>query len=86
MQSNKRKAYDMGFFPHDLAGWLTVLATLSAAMWFVIKMTFVKSMNDLNKNIIDLRDTLKSYDTRIDDHEKRIAVIEDWREHHDDNK
>ncbi|GEM_PF-3305624 len=76
----------MGFFPHDLAGWLTVLATLSAAMWFVIKMTFVKSMNDLNKNIIDLRDTLKSYDTRIDDHEKRIAVIEDWREHHDDNK
>ncbi|COI16677.1 MAG: hypothetical protein ACLUQY_03240 [Weissella confusa] len=70
--------------PHDLAGWLTVLATLSAAMWFVIKMTFVKSMNDLNKNIIDLRDTLKSYDTRIDDHEKRIAVIEDWREHHDD--
>lgn len=70
--------------PHDLEGWLTVLATLSAAMWFVIKMTFVKSMNDLNKNIIDLRDTLKSYDTRIDDHEKRIAVIEDWREHHDD--
>ena len=41
-------------------------------------------MNDLNKNIIELRDTLKSYDTRIDDHEKRIAVIEDWREHHDD--
>lgn len=76
----------MSFFPHDLAGWLTVLATLSAAMWFVVKMTFVKSMNDLNKNIIDLRDTLKSYDTRIDDHEKRIAVIEDWREHHDDNK
>lgn len=74
----------MGFFPHDLAGWLTVLATLSAAMWFVIKMTFVKSMNDLNKNIIELRNTLKSYDTRIDDHEKRIAVIEDWREHHDD--
>ncbi|WP_270324357.1 hypothetical protein [Weissella confusa] len=74
----------MNFFPHDLAGWLTVLGSLSGAMYFVIKMTFVKSMNDLNKNIIDLRDTLKSYDTRIDDHEKRIAVIEDWREHHDD--
>lgn len=74
----------MDFFPHDLAGWLTVLGSLSGAMYFVIKMTFVKSMNDLNKNIIDLRDTLKSYDTRIDDHEKRIAVIEDWREHHDD--
>ncbi|MBU5285055.1 hypothetical protein KQH86_02850 [Weissella confusa] len=74
----------MGFFPHDLAGWLTVLGSLSSAMYCVIKMTFVKSMNDLNKNIIELRDTLKSYDTRIDDHEKRIAVIEDWREHHDD--
>ena len=74
----------MGFFPHDFAGWLTVLGSLSSAMYCVIKMTFVKSMNDLNKNIIELRDTLKSYDTRIDDHEKRIAVIEDWREHHDD--
>lgn len=74
----------MGFFPHDLVGWLTVLATLSGAMWFVIKVTFVKSVNDLNKAITGLQDTLKSYDTRIDDHEKRIAVIEDWREHHDD--
>ncbi|MBJ7625063.1 hypothetical protein [Weissella confusa] len=74
----------MGFFPHDLAGWLTVLATLSAAMWFVIKMTFVKAINSLNKTIAGLQDTLKYYDTRIDDHEKRIAVIEDWREHHDD--
>lgn len=74
----------MNFFPHDLAGWLTVLGSLSAAMWFVIRVTFVKSMNDLNKNIIELRDTLKSYDTRIDNHETRIRLLEDWREHHDD--
>ena len=84
--SNKRKVYDMGFFPHDLAGWLTVLATLSAAMWFVIKMTFVKSIDSLNKTIAGLQDTLKSYDTRIDDHEKRISIIEDWREHNNDNE
>ncbi|WP_195226539.1 hypothetical protein [Weissella confusa] len=76
----------MGFFPHDLASWLTVLATLSAAMWFVIKMTFVKSINALNKSIDGLQETLKSYDRRIDDHETRIRVIEDWREHHDDNE
>ena len=84
--SNKRKAYDMGFFPHDLAGWLTVLATLSAAMWFVIRVTFVKAIDSLNKTIASLQDTLKVYDSRLDDHEKRISIIEDWREHHDDNE
>ena len=76
----------MGFFPHDLAGWLTVLASLSGAMWFVIKMTFVKSIDSLNKTIAGLQDTLKGYDSRIDDHETRISVLEDWREHHDDNE
>lgn len=86
MQSNKRKAYDMGFFPHDLAGWLTVLATLSGAMWFVIRVTFVKSIDSLNKAITGLQETLKNYDHRLDDHEKRISIIEDWREHHDDNE
>lgn len=84
--SNKRKAYDMGFFPHDLAGWLTVLATLSAAMWFVIRVTFVKAIDNLNKIIAGLQDTLKVYDSRLDDHEKRISIIEDWREHYDDNE
>jgi hypothetical protein len=74
----------MDFFPHDLAGWLAVLATLSAAMWFVIKMTFVKAIDSLNKTIVGLQDTLKGYDHRIDDHETRIRVIEDWREHQDD--
>ncbi|MBJ7627425.1 hypothetical protein [Weissella confusa] len=76
----------MGFFPHDLAGWLAVLATLSAAMWFVIKMTFVKAIDSLNETIAGLQDTLKGYDSRLDDHETRIRVIEDWREHHDDNE
>ena len=76
----------MGFFPHDLVGWLTVLATLSGAMWFVIQHTFVKSINSLNKTIAGLQDTLKGYDSRIDDHETRISVLEDWREHHDDNE
>lgn len=76
----------MGFFPHDLASWLTVLATLSAAMWFVIKMTFVKSINALNKSIDGLQETLKSYDSRIDDLDKRTSVLEDWREHHNDNE
>ena len=76
----------MGFFPHDLVGWLTVLATLSAAMWFVIKMTFVKAIDNLNETIAGLKDTLKGYDSRIDDHEKRISIIEDWREHQDDNE
>ena len=76
----------MNFFPHDLAGWLTVIATLSAAMWFVIKMTFVKAIDSLNETIAGLQDTLKGYDSRLDDHETRIRVIEDWREHHDDNE
>lgn len=74
----------MGFFPHDLAGWLTVVGSLSGAMWFVIKVTFVKSINALNKSIDGLQETLKSYDRRLDDHEKRLSIIEDWREHHDE--
>ncbi|MBJ7637578.1 hypothetical protein C6P27_02650 [Weissella confusa] len=76
----------MGFFPHDLASWLTVLATLSAAMWFVIKMTFVKSIDSLNKSIDGLQETLKFYDRRIDDLDKRTSVLEDWREHHNDDE
>jgi len=76
----------MEFFPHDLAGWLTVVATLAGAMWFVIQHTFVKSINSLNKTIAGLENTLKSYDRRIDDHETRIRLLEDWREHHDDNE
>ena len=76
----------MRFFPHDLAGWLTVVATLSGAMWFVIQNTFVKSMNDLNKAITGLQETLKNYDHRLDDHETRIRLLEDWRDHHDDNE
>lgn len=76
----------MNFFPHDLVGWLTVLATLSSAMYCVIKMTFVKSIDSLNKTIVGLQGTLKVYDSRLDDHEKRISIIEDWREHHDDNE
>ncbi|SJX67631.1 hypothetical protein FM131_01665 [Weissella confusa] len=55
-------------------------------MWFVIKMTFVKAIDNLNETIAGLKDTLKGYDSRIDDHEKRISIIEDWREHHDDNE
>lgn len=76
----------MNFFPHDIAGWLTVVGSLSGAMWFVIQNTFVKSMNDLNKAINGLQETLKIYDHRLDDHETRIRLLEDWREHHDDNE
>lgn len=76
----------MGFFPHDLAGWLTVVGSLAGAMWFVIKVTFVKSINALNKSIDGLQETLKSYDRRLDDLDKRTTVLEDWREHHDDNE
>ena len=76
----------MGFFPHDLAGWLTVIGSLSGAMWFVIQKTFVKSINALNKSIDGLQETLKSYDRRLDDLDKRTTVLEDWREHHDDNE
>lgn len=74
----------MGFFPHDLSGWLTVLGSLSGAMWFVIKMTFVKSIDSLNKSIDGLQETLKSYDRRLDDLDRRTTVLEDWREHHDE--
>ncbi len=74
----------MGFFPHDLAGWLTVVGSLSGAMWVVIQNTFVKSINALNKSIDGLQETLKGYDSRIDDHESRISVLEDWRQHHDE--
>ncbi|MBJ7644260.1 hypothetical protein HAU36_11745, partial [Weissella confusa] len=52
--------------PHDLAGWLTVVGSLSGAMWFVIQNTFVKSMNNLNKAITGLQETLKIYDRRIE--------------------
>ena len=30
------------FMPHDLIGWLTVLTSVSGAVWVVIKFTFVK--------------------------------------------
>lgn len=63
-----------------------MVATLAGAMWFVIQKTFVKSMNDLNKAITGLQETLQIYDRRIDDHETRIRLLEDWREHHDDNE
>ena len=76
----------MGFFPHDLAGWLTVVGSLSGAMWVVIQNTFVKSINALNKSIDGLQETLKSYDRRIDDLDKRTSVLEDWREHHNDDE
>ena len=61
-----------------------MVATLAGAMWFVIQHTFVKSINSLNKTIAGLQETLKSYDRRLDDHEKRLSIIEDWREHHDE--
>ena len=74
----------MSFFPHDLIGWLTVLGSITGAMWFIIQHTFVKSMDSLNDTIRELKDSLKGYDSRIDDHESRIRVIEDWRQHHDE--
>lgn len=74
----------MGFFPHDLVGWLPVIVAMSTAMWFVIKMTFVKSIDSLNKSIDGLQETLKSYDRRIDELDKRTSVLEDWRQHHDE--
>lgn len=74
----------MGFFPHDLVGWLTVIGSISGAMWFVIKYTFVKSMDSLNDTIRELKDSLKGYDSRIDDLDKRTSVLEDWRQHHDE--
>ena len=43
-------------------------------------------MNNLNKAITGLQETLQIYDHRIDDHETRIRLLEDWREHHDDNE
>ena len=76
----------MGFFPHDLVGWLTVIGSISGAMWFVIKYTFVKSMDSLNDTIRELKDSLKGYDRRLDDLDKRTTVLEDWRVHHDDNE
>lgn len=63
-----------------------MVGSLSAAIWFVIQNTFVKSMNNLNKAITGLQETLKIYDRRIEDHETRIRLLEDWREHHDDNE
>lgn len=73
----------MSFFPHDLIGWLTVLSTGGGAIWFIIKYTFVKSFDTLNDTINQLKDNLNSYDTRIDDHEARIRVLE-YQENHDD--
>ena len=74
------------FWPHDFATWVATGGVLLGGLWFVIKMTFVKSIDSLNETIAGLKDTLKGYDSRIDDHEKRISIIEDWREHHDDNE
>ena len=72
----------MRFFSHDLVGSLTVLATLSAAMWFVIKMTFVKSIDSLNETMKELKDTIGSFDQRIDNLDKRTLRLEDWREYY----
>ena len=39
------------FMPHDLIGWLTVLTSVSGAVWVAIKFTFVKSFDQLNDTI-----------------------------------
>ncbi|APS41330.1 hypothetical protein FOL01_0471 [Weissella jogaejeotgali] len=71
-----------GFMPHDLVGWLTTLGSISGAVWVVIKFTFVKSFNQLNETIKELKNTIGSVDQRLDDLDKRTLRLEDWREYH----
>lgn len=71
-----------GFMPHDLIGWLTVLTSISGAVWVIIKFTFVKSFDQLNDSIKGLQNTIGSVDQRLDDLDKRTLRLEDWREYH----
>ena len=70
------------FMPHDLIGWLTVLTSISGAVWVVIKFTFVKSFDMLNETMKELKNTIWSVDQRIDDLDKRTLRLDDWREYH----
>lgn len=70
------------FMPHDLIGWLTVLTSISCAVWVIIKFTFVKSFDQLNDSIKGLQNTIGSVDQRLDDLDKRTLRLEDWREYH----
>ena len=70
------------FMPHDLIGWLTVLTSISSAVWVVIKFTFVKSFDQLNDTIKELKNTIGSVDHRLDDLDKRTLRLEEWREYH----
>lgn len=70
------------FMPHDLVGWLTVLTSISGAVWVIIKLTFVKSFNQLNDTIKELKNTIGSVDHRLDDLDKRTLRLEDWREYY----
>lgn len=74
------------FFPHNLIGWLTVLSTLIPAVWFVIKITFVRSFDSLNQTMKQLQQSLMSYDSRIDDHEVRLRLLEFQENQEKDNK
>lgn len=70
------------FWPHNLIGWLTVLTSVSGAVWVVVKFTFVKSFDMLNETMKELKNTIGSVDQRIDDLDKRTLRLEDWREYH----
>lgn len=69
--------------PHDLIGWLTVLTSISGAVWVVIKLTFVKSFDMLNETMKELKNTIGSVDQRIDNLDRRTSILEDWRAYHD---
>ena len=71
------------FMPHDLIGWLTVLTSVSGAVWVVIKFTFVKSFDMLNETMKELKNTIGSVDQRIDNLDLRTSILEDWRAYHD---
>ncbi|UEG66612.1 hypothetical protein GZH44_07610 [Weissella hellenica] len=71
------------FMPHDLIGWLTVLTSVSGAVWVVIKFTFVKSFDMLNETMKELKNTIGSVDQRIDNLDRRTSILEDWRAYHD---
>ncbi|CAM3673812.1 hypothetical protein K8375_09730 [Weissella cibaria] len=66
--------------PHDLTGWVSVLLGLISVigaflggLGFIIKVTFVRSFNELTDGINKLTAKLDKQDDRLDKHEVHLA-------------
>ena len=59
--------------PHDLVGWLSVIVTFLGGLGFIIKVTFVRSFDELTDGLNKLTAKLDKQDDRLDKHEVHLA-------------